>query len=98
MHSGIADAQRSVVGKGLLQLEAPPLELRPMGLIVRNADGRWGKERVRFLDLSERLPGRKPIQKSRVRGSSDFEQVIRFVGSQVVAEDVEGIQEWRVIR
>src|SRR6201998_2708106 len=32
MHSGIAKAQRTVGGKSLLQLQAPPLVLRPMCL------------------------------------------------------------------
>src|SRR5271170_7491178 len=98
MHSGIAEAERGVGAKSLLHLQAPPLVLRPMGLLVHDADGRRGKERVRFLDLSERLPGSKPIHKIRVRRSSDFEQTIRFLGSQVVAEDVEGIKERWVIR
>src|SRR3974390_340397 len=51
MHPGIAEAQRTVSAKGLLQLQAPSLVLRPMGLIVHDVDARWGKERVRFLDL-----------------------------------------------
>ena len=98
MHSGIGEAQRTVGAKGLLELQAPLLVLRPMGLIVHDVDSWRGKERVRFLDLSERLPRSEPIQKGRVRRSSDFEQAIRFLGSQIVAEDVEGIKERRVIR
>src|SRR6516164_6413572 len=56
MISGIADTQGSVGTKGLLQLEAPLLILRRVGLIVRDADARRNEERICFLDCARVCP------------------------------------------